>query len=271
MIYFIVALGLLLALVIVRISLGNTAKSYRVEFGYSVMPGMREVNADVVDWAYYGDETFLTVADGTGPGDRAKAAAEVAVRIVSKSFEQTGSTGNPAHFFVSSFHGANAAILRYIPDSTAGASLLCAVIKDNFLYYALAGNCRISVFRRGEIYDLSEGHTFDVLAREALNRREITKADALEVMKENRLYNFVGRDSFQDLEIFDVPITLKRGDIVLLMTDGVYEHCPDGEMIRILEGKSSCRDIAKKITDILNEKACPNQDNASVIAARINF
>jgi len=262
-------MGLLIALVIVRVSLGNAKRVYSIEFGYSTTPGMRQLNADEMDWAYYGDETFFAIADGIGPGDKAATAAKVAVHIASRVFEQTGAAGNPAYFFLNCFKSANGIILRYIPDSTAGASLLCAVAKNNLLYYALAGNCRISVYRSGELYELSEGHTFDMLAKKAFTRMEITRADALEAVKEGRLYNFVGKDGFHDLEVFDTPVNLKRADIILLMTDGVYEFCADGDIADVLRRGGSCQKMAKNITDIIDKGAHPHQDNASIIVARV--
>ncbi|MCL2837434.1 MAG: protein phosphatase 2C domain-containing protein [Defluviitaleaceae bacterium] len=270
MTYFIVSCCLLLAFLIVRAALGNISGVLRLEFGLSQTPGNRQVNADEIDWAYYGDETFFAVADGIGSGDKAKTAARVAVHIISRVFEQTGVGGNPAYFFMNCFRGANSTILRYIPDSTAGASLLGAAIKDNRLYYALAGNCKISVFREGELYDLSEGHTFDILARNAFIRKEITRIDALEAAKGNRIYNFVGKDGFRDLEMFDTPVTLKKGDIILLMTDGVYEFCEAEALAKILSSRDSCNTMAKRITDTLDKSNHLEQDNASIIVARIN-
>ena len=189
MAYFIVSCCLLMALVIVRAALGNTSRVTKIEFGFSQTPGSRQVNADAMDWAYYDEELFFVVADGIGSGEKGQTAAKAAVQLVARVFEQTGVGGSPAYFFMNCFRGANTTILRYIPDSTAGASLLGAAIKDNLLYYALAGNCKISIFRDGELYDLSEGHTFDVLVRQAFMRREITRIDALEAVREKRLYN----------------------------------------------------------------------------------
>ena len=266
---FIAACCLLLALLIVRAAMGDAVASGRIEFGFSQTAGNRQLNADEIEWAQYGDETMFAVADGIGPGDKAKTAARAAVHVATRVFGQTGAGDNPAFFFRNCFKGANSTILRYIPDSTAGASLLCAVIKGRSLYYALAGNCRISVFRSGELYELSEGHTFDVLARQAFVRKKLARLDALEAVKDSRLYNFVGKDGFRDLEMFDTPVALKRGDLILLMTDGVHEFCPPGALADILGGRGPCKALAKKIIGALDANNHPEQDNASVIVARV--
>jgi len=268
--YIIVSCGLLTALFIVRMALGNVSGIVKLELGFSRTPGNRQLNADEMDYAQFGDETFLALADGIGPGEKGRTAARVAVHIISRVFELTGAGQNPAYFFMTGFRGANSTILRYIPDSTAGASLLCAIIRDGFLYYALAGNCRISVCRKGELYDLSEGHTFDVLARRAFQRREITRLDALEAVKESRIYNFVGKDGFRNLEMFDTPVKLQKNDIIILMTDGVYDFCPEGLLTEVLRSRKSCAAMARRITQELDRVNHPEQDNASVIVARVN-
>ena len=145
------------------------------------------------------------------------------------------------------------------------------MLKDNRLYYALAGNCKVSVFRKRKLYDLSEGHTFDVLARRAFQRKELSRIDAQEAVKQSRLYNFVGKDGFQDLEMFDTPVSLKKGDIILLMTDGVYDFYDVGTVEKILSKRwSSSKNLAKRIIEVLDRNNDPDLDNASIIVAKIN-
>ena len=267
--YFIASCGLLAALFIVRAAVGYAGGAAKIDFGSSQTAGNRQLNADEIDWAHYGDELCLAVADGIGPGEKAKTAARVAVHITARVFERTGAGENPAFFFRSSFKSANSTILRYVPDSTAGASLLAAIIKGGRLYYALAGNCRVSICRRGELYDLSEGQTIDALARRAFKRKEISRADALEAAKEARAYNFVGKDGFMDLEMFDTPVALERGDTIALMTDGVYEFFPPGKLEGILSRRGASQALARGVTDALDRESHPEQDNASIIVARV--
>ena len=273
MVYFLLSVSLLVSLLIIRISLGNVAGIAKIDLGFSKTTGKRQVNADKMDWAYYDEQLLLAISDGIGSGDKAIKAAEIAVHLISRTFEQTGGGGNPAYFFMNCFKSINSTILRYMPDSKAGASLLSVIIKDKLLYYALAGNCKVLVFRKKKLYNLSEGQTFDVLVRRAFQRKKITRLDALEAVKESRLYNFVGKDGFRDLEMFDTPVSLIKGDIVLLMTDGVFDFCDNLEIERILIKKhrwSSGKAIARTIIDNLDKKDHLEQDNATVIVAKIN-
>ena len=117
MAYIIVTTALFVALVIIRIAIGNTSGMAKIDFGSYQTAGNRQVNADMVDWAYYDDQLLLVVADGIGAGDKAVTAPEVAVRIITRLFEHSGVGGNPAYYFMNSFKSTNSTVLRYIPDS----------------------------------------------------------------------------------------------------------------------------------------------------------
>ena len=63
----------------------------------------------------------------------------------------------------------------------------------------------------------------DKEAEQKFKEGTISREDALALLQNKRLYNYLGQDAFQDIEIFDAPIKIRRGDIVALMSDGVYE------------------------------------------------
>jgi len=268
--YIIVAVSLLLALLIIRCSFGNTAAP-NVLVGVAQTAGMREIQADACDYLHREGETLLVAADGIGSGEKGRIAARVAADTIGRQFEAAGAGQNPVYFFRSAFQTANAAILRHIPDATAGACLLAAVIQNGSLYYALAGNCSLFVFRGRKLYSVSVGQTMDKLAYKAFQRKQISRAEALEVMREHRTYNFVGKDGFGEIEQQDAPIQLKAGDLILLMTDGVGQSLTDKEISEILRSKRNYDKAAKGLIYAVEDKKNPEQDNASVVLARIRM
>lgn len=68
--------------------------------------------------------------------------------------------------------------------SKGGTSLGAVFVNGTKLYYALAGNIRIALFRGGEIIPLSKGHTLDVLAEEAWKDGKISRQEAVWSMEE---------------------------------------------------------------------------------------
>jgi serine/threonine protein phosphatase PrpC len=257
------------ALLIVRAALGGVWSPGGLDIAQAQTIGKRQINADVFEWAARGGKTLLVLADGIGTGTRGRTAALAAADSIVRTFELRGLLENPAYFFRQAFHNANEAVLRYVPDGTAGASVLCALVADGSLYYALAGNCKAAVFRKSELIPLSEGQTIDVLARDAFKKQLIGREDARAVYGERRVYNYVGKDNFKELEIFDIPVRLKPRDCVVMMTDGLYEFCPTPQLECILKTNRSCRHKAAAAINLLNEKGDPQQDNASIVLAQI--
>ncbi|RFZ79596.1 hypothetical protein DS742_07425 [Lacrimispora amygdalina] len=268
--YIILSSCILTALLIVRISLGSLNSIPKLDAGYAGTVGNQQVNADAYDWANYENQTLYVIAGGIGRSGKGKIAAQEAINTIVRMFEITGATKNPAFFFRQALHSANQAILKRITDSTAGASVLCAVVKEGFLYYASVGNCRISVYRHGELIPLSEGHTIDVLAKNAFRKGQISRMEALAALKEKRLYSFVGHDGFQDVEIYDVPVSLKRGDSIVMMTDGVYEFFSAGQMEKILQTRKNSAQKACQVMEELENNNHPEQGNASLIISQVN-
>jgi serine/threonine protein phosphatase PrpC len=266
----ILSCSVLLALLIIRFSMGFSNLRVPMDVGMATIIGKREINADVLDWSVFGAQYLFTAAGGIGRGRKGSVAAEETVRAVGSLFEISGASENPAYFFQHTFRAANDRVLRRIVDSSGGASLLCAVIKDRMLYYALAGNCRIAIFRNGSLIPLSEGHTINVLAKKAFKTRKISRTDALTALRERRLYNYVGHDGFKDLEMFDTPVSLKKGDVMLMMTSGVSDFCSFGKLEEILSEQGTAQRMAEGIINHLIRENNPDQDNASVILVRFN-
>lgn len=262
--------SVLLALLILRAAVGGLESPQSLRVAHAQIIGNRQIQADVFEWSMKQSGTLLIVADGIGTETKGRTAALAASDSIVRTYELADNFVNPSYFFRQAYHHANDAVFRYIPDGTAGASVLSVLIRQGVLYYALAGNCRAAVFRRGNLIPLSEGQTLDVLARNAFKRSELKREDARVAYKERRVYNYVGRDGFKDLEMFDVPVKLKRKDCIVLMTDGVYDFCPQMDMEQILKKRMSGEKKAQAIMDFLENRNHPQSDNATIVLARVN-
>lgn len=249
---------------IVRLSLGRLMRRQQGP-GIAQTAGKREIQADRADWAGYRDELLLVLADGIGAGHKSAVAAQAAVRTVKDMFMAGGLGQNPDYFFRQAVQGANSAVLRYIPDATAGACLLCVVIQNGLLYYVCVGNCRVDVYRRGHLIPLSEGQTLDVLALAAFQNGDITRDEAVRLSKVRHAYNFVGKNGFREPEIIDVPVALHSGDLIVMTTDGVYEALPSRDLDELLCGRGNTRHKAATVIQKVDALRRPEQDNATIL------
>jgi len=127
----------------------------------------------------------------------------------------------------------------------------------------VVGNVKVAVLRGGELIPITEGHTVSVFADKKYLEGSLTRQTTIALLQEQRLYNFVGRDEF-DIEVFDQPIRLQRGDTVALMTDGVYDTLPYSELEDMMRAGRDCQSKAEAIVRAVD--AAPGEkDNASVI------
>jgi len=209
---------------------------------------------------------MAVLADGAGKTFGGRIASRLTVEVCREIFQDYNAFHNPQFYFRKAFHCANKEILKALENESHGsASVGCAMIRDGYLYYAVIGNVKIGVFRDGNLVPVSTGHTVAVLAEEKFKEGKISRQDALTMLENQRLYNYLGKDDFKDIELFDTPIRLKQGDIIVLMSDGVYDLLGFKEIEGILEEQTDCQSKAMDIIDLVNQNTSEWKDNASIV------
>lgn len=93
----------------------------------------------------------------------------------------------------------------------------------------------------------------------------ITRQQALEMLENKRLYNYIGQDGFEEIEFFDTPVRLKERDIVVLMSDGLYEGVDWKTIEELLAGRRKCQQKAYEIIEAVNTGLQKEKDNASIV------
>lgn len=234
--------------------------------GKSMTIGGREVQEDRVGSAQTAAGVMAVLADGAGKAYGGRIASRIAVDTCVDIFNDYNAFHNPQYFFRKAFHCANKEILKALGDDSRGsASLGCVMVRSGFLYYALVGNVKICVYREGNLVPVSSGHTIAVLAQQKFHEGTISREDALTLLENKRLYNYLGQDGFRDIELFDAPVRMKQGDIVVLMSDGVYDLLGTREIEAVLGGQEDCQQKAYDIIELVNRNPKEDKDNASIV------
>ena len=246
---------------------GKVMRRFRV--GKAMTIGDRQVQEDNYGICQGAEGLMAVLADGMGKGYGGKISSQTAVDVMKEMFAQYRSAENPAYFFRRSFHRINTQILDLLDDGRGGASLGAVLARDNRLYYALAGNVKIAVYRKDSLIPVSTGHTVDMLAEDSFMEGVITREKALQMLEDNRIYNYVGQDGFREIEFFDTPISLREKDIVVLMSDGLYEGMAWKTMEEILSSRQKCQQKAYELTEVINAGSQKDRDNASVVLIEV--
>ncbi|MFI3212257.1 MAG: protein phosphatase 2C domain-containing protein [Eubacteriales bacterium] len=244
----------------------ETAPEPISNLGGSMTIGSREVQED----CYYINQnkqgSFLALADGMGESYGGRIASRIAISVCEDMFSTFNLLDNPRYFFRKIFNNSNKEILKALDNGGKGySSLATALICDNKLFYSVVGNVKVFVFRNNDLVEVSTGHTLESISKTEFIKGKITRSEARSLLEDHRLYNFLGQDGFSDLEIFDTPVSLKANDIVLLMTDGVYELLAFTELESVLSKKISSQQKAYEIIELINKNSNEDKDNGSIV------
>ncbi len=263
----IVLIALILILDLMKLFFRNDRlRKHGLDTGACMTIGGRDVQEDQYDTLTTEAGMMAVLADGAGREFGGRIAAKTAVDTCVEIFKDYNAFNNPQYYFRKAFHCANREIVKVLEDESRGrASAGCIMIRDGFLYYAVAGNVKICVYRDGSLVPLSVGHTVAVLAEQKFQEGKLSRQDALRMLEDQRLYNYLGKDDFKDIEIFDAPVKLKQDDIVVLMSDGIYDCLSTRVIEEVLYNNSACQQMAYELIELVNTNPAEEKDNASII------
>ena len=259
-------LGLLLIiLLIIKNILLKKINIKDLEIAQEVTIGNEEIQEDYTEIVTKSYGTLAVLADGLGKNEAGRISSLVSVKTIAKMFTEEGSVHKINYFLKKAFNKANNEIIKRVERDKGGASVLSVIVNDNSLYYALVGDVMVAIFRNKELIRLSEGHAIDEVAKRAYYDGRIQKSEALYALKEKKLLYYLGQESFKNIEICEVPITLYKNDIIVLMSRGVYEGLRWIELEGMLGNKNInieeiCEEIIRKV-----ENNNRNNSNGSII------
>lgn len=270
--YIIGILGLLIVIleIVKRTVAKDRTKGQSLDVGTCMTIGTRDVQEDQIGTMTTEAGTLAVLADGAGKTFGGRIAARIAVETFVEIFKEYNAFNNPQYYFRKAFHCANREILKAVEEESRGnASAGCVMLQKGYLYYATVGNVQISVYREGTLVPVSAGQTVAVLAEQKFREGKLSRQDALKLLENHRLYNYLGKDGFKDIEIFDAPIRLKAKDTIVLMSDGIYDLIGYKEIEEILAKEVDCRQKAFEIIEKVNQDTSEDKDNASIILLNI--
>ena len=112
------------------------------------------------------------------------------------------------------------------------------------------------------------GFSLRVPGRRKYLQGSITKQKTIALLREHRLYNYIGQDEFREIELFDAPIKLRNGDLIILMSDGIYETLPFSQIEEVLRSGNDCMQKANRITTLVD--ATPgDKNNGSIVLVAV--
>jgi PPM family protein phosphatase len=213
-------------------------------------PGIvRDHNEDYVGYYPAGDSILAVVADGMGGLNAGETASKLTVETLRDLF-LSGSEKDPAHILMTGIIVANRLIIETAeqnPDMKGmGATVVAAIVREDKCWYVHVGDSRIYWLEDGIINRVTRDHTE---VQRLLDASLINAQEAATHPMAHVVYRAVGHLPLSDCSDIEVcHFVMKKGDGILLCSDGLTDLVSDEDIYRQVLGK----DPQKACNDLLN-------------------
>ncbi len=205
------------------------------------------------------------VADGMGGHSAGQVASALAAAAVVTSLqERKGGATSASEKLRGAIEDANRAIYsaaRQNPEYTGmGTTLVALLVEGDRGALAHVGDSRAYRVRSGRIRQLTDDHS---IVGELLRRHEISADDAREHPHRHVLTRALGVRGHVQPDLAE--LTLARGDLFVLCSDGLTNHLEDHEIAKL----SSSDDLdvgCVALIELANRRG--GEDNITVVLAR---
>lgn len=236
--------------------------------GHSHIGHVRACNEDALGW----DETaeVAVVADGMGGHPAGDVASQLAVATTLEAARELCSGnrtwldagGDPGQLICKVHQAILSHSEREPSHAGMGTTLILAAANDCQMAVAHVGDSRAYHLQEGQLSCLTRDHN---LAQEALDQKWLTLEQARRAPERHRLTQVLGIGAVNP----DITrLERKRGDLIILCTDGLTDELSDGEIQQQL---AHARHDPSHMARLLVRRAVNSggRDNVSVVILQL--
>lgn len=202
------------------------------------------------------DKGLYIVADGIGGHQNGQIASDLAVQSFVDYMDCFIGLA-PATRMREAFQHANDTVHRYqervVDGKLMGTTLTAMLIERDMLYFGHIGDSRIYFSRhKKDISQITKDHTYlaELALHDPVSYRAM-KEDAF-MDKKNYLVRAIGPEAAVDPQFAQLP--LEHGDMMLMMTDGLYKYIPPAEMLEVIHYTDNLPDLLLRLEQLALER-----------------
>lgn len=227
---------------------------------------VREKNQDSIYSSNESDFPIFIIADGMGGHKAGEIASKDAINIIKNVFlkhrEKLINKKNIFEVIEESIRIANETIyeksLNLIEYKGMGTTISLCYIYKSHIYIGHVGDSRIYKIKDHGIKQVTEDHS---LINELIKTGKISEEEAKHHPQKNVIMRAVGTSKEIEIDISEVKF--KKGEKLLLCSDGLSNMLSEEEMLGILKMNSSLENIGEKLINMAKENG--GYDNVSLI------
>ena len=215
---------------------------------------------------------IFIVADGMGGGQAGEVASQMAVELVSEKFaarlnqKRISNHQGFVKTLTSIVDEANRSILEAGQQnrelSGMGTTLTAAAVYNDTAYFAQLGDSRAYLLRNNKITQMTKDQS---LVAQMIAMGKLTPEEAKVHPRRNVILQALGVQARVDVAI--TSTNLRRGDTLLLCSDGLWGKVESGEIKEIVQ-QSSPQTACENLVDLANERG--GEDNITVLVANFS-
>lgn len=221
------------------------------------------------------DESRLLaiLCDGMGGCVGGGTASSITVDIFRDLYDRmrTGELDEVA-FLYQAMTRADAQVAYRVGKERGGTTLAATVVHGDMLYWISAGDSRIYIMRDGELLQVTRDHNYFLRLSHLYSSGEISE-ERFKAETENgeALLSYIGKGGIDLFDLTRTGFKLCTGDVVLIMSDGLYKAIPVNEMVDILRSEIPKSEMADSLVRRASEYISkPYRDNATLITIFYN-
>ncbi len=225
----------------------------------------REVNQDYVYATAQPVGPFpnlLVVADGMGGHKAGDFASKFTVEVVKRELEASRK-GKPETILKRIIQTANRELIEAASQDVKlegmGTTLVAATVIGNTLHFANIGDSRLYLID-DNIRQLSKDHS---LVEEMVRLGGIKAEEARNHPDKNIITRAMGVKEDAEADFYEFHI--KRGDVILMCTDGLSNMVEDEDMFGLVKGSRDIVEAVQMLIDRANSNG--GRDNIGVVLA----
>ena len=203
---------------------------------------------------------LFIVADGMGGHNAGDYASKYTIETIVEEIEKSKDT-SVVKILEKAIQSANRHIRKKSQESEGlngmGTTVVAATLHGDEMCVANVGDSRLYVINQ-EIKQITEDHS---LVEEMVRMGGIRREQARSHPKKNIITRAIGAEDELEIDFFQVK--LKKGDFVLLCSDGLTNMIEDEEIRMILQGQRDIVEKAEALVATANNNG--GKDNIAVI------
>jgi PPM family protein phosphatase len=216
---------------------------------------------------------LAVLADGMGGHTGGAIAGQTACRTFAEVFANSSASAEAR--LKAALQASNEALAKGVEQNAAlkgmGCTLVAAWIDDLGLRWTSVGDSLLLLYRLPDVIRLNADHSLGSFLDEQARQNKITRSEARRNRNRNALRSALTGSKIDLIDLRAEPLELRPGDWVLLASDGICS-LPGDEIADVAYRlrQSTPEEMAEALIAAVTQKGLVDQDNATVVAVRID-